>query len=118
MSSRNKAPMPGDKKLKVQTNVVRRMLKEVSAYEKEVLENEKKVQKMRDDGKDEYDIKKQEEVLAESYMMVPDSKNRLEAAVQELQSCIDQIDSEDGIEEASIVEAKSILNEASLKFQS
>jgi len=29
---------------------------------------------MRDDGKDPYDIRKQEEVLQESYMMVPDSK--------------------------------------------
>lgn len=41
--------------------------------------------KMRDDKKDEYDIRKQEEVLQESYMMVPDSKNRLETAINELE---------------------------------
>jgi hypothetical protein len=29
-------------------------MKEVAAYEKEVIENEAKVQKMRDDGKDIY----------------------------------------------------------------
>ena len=40
---------------------------------------------MRDDKKDEYDIRKQEEVLQESYMMVPDSKNRLETAINELE---------------------------------
>lgn len=30
------------------------------------------------------DIRKQEEVLQESYMMVPDSKNRLEQSIGEL----------------------------------
>jgi len=41
-----------------------------------------RIQKMRDDGKDPYDIRKQEEVLQESYMMVPDSKARLETAIE------------------------------------
>lgn len=39
-----------------------RMIKEVASYEKEAKENEAKVQKMRDDGKDPADIRKQEEV--------------------------------------------------------
>lgn len=64
------------------------MLKEVASYEKEVTTNEAKVQKMRDEGKDAYDIKKFEEVLQESYMMIPDSKNRLEKAAEELSMCI------------------------------
>ncbi|RYH21920.1 hypothetical protein EON65_19930 [archaeon] len=34
------------------------------------------------------DIRKQEEVLQESYMMVPDSKNRLEQAKGELESLL------------------------------
>lgn len=34
--------------------VCKRMVKEVASYEKEVTTNEAKVQKMRDDGKDEY----------------------------------------------------------------
>ena len=38
------------------------MVKEVAGYEKEAKDNEAKVQKMRDDGKDSYDIRKQEEV--------------------------------------------------------
>ena len=38
------------------------MLKEVASYEKEAKDNEAKVQKMRDEGKDSYDIRKQEEV--------------------------------------------------------
>ena len=39
------------------------MQKEGAAYEKESLQNEARVQKMRDEGRDQYDIKKQEEVL-------------------------------------------------------
>lgn len=39
-----------------------RMVKEVASYEKEAKDNEDKVQKMRDEGKDAYDIRKQEEV--------------------------------------------------------
>lgn len=34
----------------------------MSGYEKEAKDNEAKVQEMRDDGKDPYDIRKQEEV--------------------------------------------------------
>ena len=64
------------------------MRKEVAAYEKEVITNEARVQKMRDDGKDPYDIRKQEEVLKESYMMVPDSKSRLERALTELNDLV------------------------------
>ena len=39
---------------------------------------------MRTEGRDSYDIKKQEEVLQESYMMIPDSKSRLQAALEHL----------------------------------
>lgn len=39
-----------------------RLVKEVASYEKEAKDNEAKVNKMREDGKDPYDIRKQEEV--------------------------------------------------------
>ncbi len=42
------------KMLSMQTGVVKRLKKEVASYEKEVVTNEAKVQKMRDDGRDEY----------------------------------------------------------------
>ena len=54
------APTESDanKKLKIQLGVCKRMVKEVASYEKEVIQNEAKVQKMRDDGKDEYGTNK------------------------------------------------------------
>ena len=40
-------------------------------------------------GKDPYDIKKFKEVLGESYMMVPDSKSRLDDAIKDLADYIE-----------------------------
>jgi hypothetical protein len=52
MSKKTSVVASGDKKLKIQIGVCKRMLKEVLSYEKEVITNEARVQKMRDDGKD------------------------------------------------------------------
>lgn len=38
--------------------------------------------------RDVYDIRKFEEVLQESYMMIPDSKRRLEASIENLRSVL------------------------------
>jgi tubulin-specific chaperone A len=84
-------------KLKVQVGVCKRMQKEVTSYEKEVVTNEARIQKMKDDGRDEYDIRKQEEVLQESYMMVPDSKSRLEKALGELSELWDEFQEDESI---------------------
>lgn len=79
-------------------------------YEKEVVDQEAKIEKMKADKKDEYDIKKQVrymqpfssscsitcvatkylqvEVLQESKNMVPDCQRRLEAAYSDLKTAI------------------------------
>lgn len=66
-----------------------RMLKEVAYYEKEVKENEEKLQKMKDEERNPFDIKKFAEVLEESHMMIPDSKNRLEQALSDLATYVE-----------------------------
>ena len=78
--------MSTERQLKIQLGILKRMVKETQSYEKEVVDNESRVQKMKDDGKDPYDIRKQEEVLAESHMMIPDSKNRLETTIDSLEN--------------------------------
>ena len=77
-------------------------------YEKEVVDQEAKIEKMKAENKDEYDIKKQAsaiykyntmpslfdrpivfkqvEVLQESKNMVPDCKRRLEKAIDDLKA--------------------------------
>ena len=61
------------------------MLKEVDYYKDEVTINEKKVDEInRDASKDIYDVRRYEGILNESYMMVPDASNRLQAAIADL----------------------------------
>jgi hypothetical protein len=99
--------------------------------------NENKTQKMRDDGRDEYDIKKQEEILQESYMMIPHryslsltyllthlttyslthslthSKKQLEEAVEELTALVNECkEGGETIDAAMLEEANTILTSA------
>ena len=97
-------------KLKTQLGICKRMVKEVKSYEKEVVTNEARVQKMRDDGKDPYDIRKQEEVLQESYMMIPDSKARLESTLADLEACLDECKEDaTGVDATMVEEAKALV---------
>ena len=60
------------------------MVKEAAYYKKEAGENEARVQKMKDDGVDQWTVKKPEEVLGESYMMIPDSEKRMKESIEDL----------------------------------
>ncbi|XP_046549871.1 tubulin-specific chaperone A-like [Haliotis rubra] len=75
-------------KIKIHTRVVKRLTKEKSMYEKEVETLEARVNKLKDDGADEHDIRKQTEVLQESRMMIPDTKKRLKTAYEELEQIL------------------------------
>ena len=59
-------------------------LQEIKMYETEQGQQEAKIAKMKEDGVDEYDVRKQEEVLAETVMMIPERRTALEAAAQDL----------------------------------
>jgi tubulin-specific chaperone A len=47
-----------EKQLKIAGGVVKRIMKEKLMYEKEAVQIENRIEKMKADGKDEYDIKK------------------------------------------------------------
>ena len=65
-----------------------RLIKEAAYYEKETKENEAQLQKMKDEQKDPYDIKKFEEVLGESQMMIPESISRRDKALDDLREFV------------------------------
>ena len=65
-----------------------RLVKEATYYEEETKENEAKLQQMKDDGKDPYDIKKFQEVLGESQMMIPDSICRRDKQLADLKDYV------------------------------
>jgi tubulin-specific chaperone A len=68
-----------------------RLTKEVAYYKKEALDNERTLQEMKEDTtKDSYDIKRFQEVLNESYMMIPDSTKRLQQTANDLAEFLSQ----------------------------
>ncbi|KAB0802934.1 hypothetical protein PPYR_05120 [Photinus pyralis] len=80
---------PRLKTLKIKTGVVRRLAKEKVVYEEEAEQQRARIEKFKQEGKDEYDIRKQEEVLQESLMMVPDCQRKLAKAIEELKNIIE-----------------------------
>ncbi|XP_076766991.1 tubulin-specific chaperone A-like [Xylocopa sonorina] len=101
---------PRIRTLKIKTGVVKRLAKEKVTYEKEAAQQRERIQKLKEQDKDGYDIKKQEEVLQESLMMVPDCQRRLVKAFQELKKILD---SEQDLKELEdYIEAEKVLQEA------
>lgn len=53
-----------------------------------------KIEKMKTEGKDEADIKKMNEVMQESLMMIPDCHRRLQKATDELKPLYEELEKE------------------------
>ncbi|XP_017751013.1 PREDICTED: tubulin-specific chaperone A [Rhinopithecus bieti] len=79
---------PRVRQIKIKTGVVKRIVEEKQAFEKEAKQQEEKIEKMRAEDGENYDIKKQVEILQESRMMIPDCQRRLEAAYLDLQQIL------------------------------
>ncbi|XP_055696607.1 tubulin-specific chaperone A-like [Lutzomyia longipalpis] len=75
---------PRVRQLKIKTGVVKRLAKEKISYEKEADQQKNRIEKFKDEGKDEHVIRKEEEVLQECLMIIPDSQRRLKKAFEEL----------------------------------
>lgn len=101
---------PRIRTLKIKTGVVKRLAKEKITYEKEAAQQRERIQKLKEQDKDGYDIKKQEEVLQESLMMVPDCQRRLVKAFEELKKILDT--EQDLKEVEDYIEAEKVLREA------
>ncbi|XP_017787142.1 PREDICTED: tubulin-specific chaperone A [Nicrophorus vespilloides] len=105
---------PRIRTLKIKTGVVKRLAKEKLSYEKEAEQQRARIVRLKGEGKDEYDIRKQEEVLQESLMMVPDCQRRLIKAYDELKSILD---SEQDLKDiAEFTAALGVLDEAKLQL--
>ncbi|XP_067057317.1 tubulin-specific chaperone A-like isoform X2 [Acropora muricata] len=76
------------RQLHIKTGVLKRLSKEKVMYEKEVVDQSAKIDKMKAENKDEHDIKKQIEVLEESKIMIPDCKRRIKSAYNDLQTLV------------------------------
>lgn len=67
---------PRIRQLVIKTGVVKRLTKEKSVYEKELITEKARLEKFRKEGADDHVLRKQEEVIQECAMMIPDSLRR------------------------------------------
>lgn len=67
---------PRIRQIKIKTGVLKRLTKEKTVYEKEVGQQKQRIEKLRGEGKDEHVMRKEEEILQEALMMIPDSHRR------------------------------------------
>ncbi|GJQ73821.1 hypothetical protein Trydic_g18759 [Trypoxylus dichotomus] len=77
---------PRLKTIKIKTGVVKRLAKEKVVYEREAETQQQRIERYKKEGKDEYDVRKQEEVLQECLMMLPDCQRRLKTQNYNCQS--------------------------------
>lgn len=63
---------PRVRQIFIKSGVVKRYAKEKQSYEKEAEKEKNRLEKFKSENRDEHDIKKQEEVIQENLMMVPD----------------------------------------------
>lgn len=95
--------------LKIKTGVVKRLAKEKVMYEKEAAEQQERIEKLKEQGKDSHVIKKQEEVLQESLMMIPDCQRRLLKSFEELKKVLET--EADLKESEAYIDAKKVLSD-------
>eukprot|EP00217_Crustomastix_stigmatica_P016987 CAMPEP_0183793356 /NCGR_PEP_ID=MMETSP0803_2-20130417/3166_1 /TAXON_ID=195967 /ORGANISM="Crustomastix stigmata, Strain CCMP3273" /LENGTH=270 /DNA_ID=CAMNT_0026037731 /DNA_START=53 /DNA_END=864 /DNA_ORIENTATION=- len=88
------------RQLKIKKGSLGRIAKELAGYTKEEEKELAKLEQMKADGKDSHDIKHQENVHAESKMMLPDSRQRLSGALDDMEAYLEEIKgAEEGMEE-------------------
>ena len=92
-------------------NFAHRLAKEADYYVKEVEENTAKLEKMKAENRDFYDIKKFAEVVGESEMMIPDSKKRLQQNLEELCQFVKTNKDDLDVEGEWYVTAKNLLQQ-------
>ncbi|PKU81892.1 Tubulin-specific chaperone A [Dendrobium catenatum] len=104
------------RQLKIKTGTSNRVLKELRSYEKEVKDEAAKTADMKEKGADPYDLKQQENVLAESRMMIPDCLKRLEASLADLKATLEEV-KECNQEGSEIAEAERTISELEPLFR-
>eukprot|EP00053_Salpingoeca_punica_P008720 m.77895 g.77895 ORF g.77895 m.77895 type:complete len:104 (+) comp14723_c4_seq12:105-416(+) len=94
--------------LKIKTNVVKRLQKDLTVSSKEVAAQQARIDKLQAENGDPYTIKKQFEVLDECKMIIPDTQRRLEDARVDLRQLLEA--HADLSESAEYKDAQAILS--------
>ena len=74
------------RQLRIKTGIVRRLTKDVVSYQAEADIQQVRLEKMKEEERDEYDIKKMGQVVQESLMMIPHCLRKLKIATEDLKN--------------------------------
>ena len=105
------------RQLKIKSGVVRRITREYDSYHKEIQRDKDRIIKLKDTGAGEHSIRKQEEVLQETISMVPNTRKRLQDALEDLCNFMKDNDTEqEMISTEEWTEAEQIVSNARAIF--
>ena len=79
------------RQLKIKTGIVSRISKEITSYQEEAEIQQKRLERMKTEGQDEYDIMKMGLVVQESLMMVPHCVKKLVTANADLENFLETL---------------------------
>uniref|UniRef100_A0A6C0EGY1 Tubulin-specific chaperone A n=1 Tax=viral metagenome TaxID=1070528 RepID=A0A6C0EGY1_9ZZZZ len=100
--------MDNNTKLKIIMNSLKRLKKENIYYNKELIANENKLNNMKKEDGDEYDIKKQQEITDETKLMIPNARKRLEDKVNDFENFIQDAQFDLNLDEETMKEINDV----------
>ena len=100
--------MDNNTKLKIRINSLKRLKKEYLYYNKELIDNENKLNNMKKDSMDEYDIKKQQEIVDETKLMIPNVKKRLQDRIDGFEIFIQDAQFDLNLDEETMKEINNV----------
>lgn len=100
--------MDNNTKLKIIMNSLKRLKKENIYYNKELIANENKLNNMKKEDGDEYDIKKQQEITDETKLMIPNARKRLEEKVNDFENFIQDAQFDLNLDEETMKEINDV----------
>ncbi|KAH8357418.1 hypothetical protein KR084_000828 [Drosophila pseudotakahashii] len=106
---------PRIRQLVIKSGVVKRLTREKFCYAKEVKTEETRLAKFKGEGADDHVLRKQEEVIQECVMMVPDSKRRLQKEYEILEKYL--ADEQDLKETEEYTRAAEVLKAAKAELE-
>ena len=100
------------RQLRIKTGIVSRISKDISSYQDEAGIQQQRLERMKKEGQDEYDIMKMGLVVQESLMMVPHCVKKLVTANADLENFLETLPECDGDMEAEESETVSLIRKA------
>ena len=100
------------RQLRIKTGIVSRISKDISSYKDEAEIQQQRLERMKREGQDEYDIMKMGQVVQESLMMVPHCVRKLVTANADLEEFLETLPECDEDTEAEQTEAVTMILKA------